>query len=397
MAHAPALPRPAARSEALAIERPARIPWYVWNYLAAAVSVTIGGIWDISWHVSIGRDTFWSPPHMLIYLCGVLGGLGSAALILGTTFNQSSPLRDASIRVWGFRGPLGAFVAAWGGVAMLVSAPFDDWWHNAYGLDVKVLSPPHVVLILGILAIKLGGLLLTLGAMNRADEAMRRKLLPIFLFLGALLARDLVGIFGLEYLQRPMMHSARYYLVVMMMFPIGHFAVARASGLRWGLTSLAVIGMAVSLLFLWILPLFPAEPKLGPVYRQITHFIPMGGFPMLILPACALCDWLWRRRRGWSDWRLAMLLGPVLLAALLAVQWPFADFLQSPAARNWFFGSHYLPFFVHPDSDLARFVFTPVETSAAQFWMRMAMAAAAAIVSVRLGLALGTWMKAIQR
>lgn len=397
MAHAPAIVRPGVSSDAPAQALPARIPWYVWNYLLAAISVTIGGIWDISWHVSIGRDTFWSPPHLLIYLCGVLGGLGSAILILQTTFDAGAPLREASIRVWGFRGPLGAFVAAWGGVAMLVSAPFDDWWHNAYGLDVKVLSPPHVVLILGILAIKLGGLLLTLGAMNRSGEALRRKLLPIFLFLGALLARDMVGIFGLEYLQRPMMHSARYYLIVMMMFPIGHFAVARASGMRWGLTATAAIGTAVALAFLWILPLFPAEPKLGPVYRQITHFIPMGGFPMLILPACVLCDWLWQRRRNWSDWRLAALLGPVLLVSLLAVQWPFADFLQSPAARNGFFGSHYLPFFTHPDSDAARFVFTPIETSAAQFWTRMAMALAAAILSLRLGLALGSWLQTIKR
>ena len=47
------------------------------------------------------------------------------------------------VRFWGFRAPLGAWVAIWGAFAMLTSAPFDDWWHNAYGLDVKVLSPPH--------------------------------------------------------------------------------------------------------------------------------------------------------------------------------------------------------------------------------------------------------------
>ena len=58
--------------------------------------------------------------------------------------------------MWGFYGPLGAFITAWGGVAMLVSAPFDDWWHNAYGLDVKILSPPHTVLAAGIIAIELG-------------------------------------------------------------------------------------------------------------------------------------------------------------------------------------------------------------------------------------------------
>ena len=29
---------------------------------------------------------------------------------------------------------------------MLTSAPFDNWWHDAYGLDVKIISPPHMFL-----------------------------------------------------------------------------------------------------------------------------------------------------------------------------------------------------------------------------------------------------------
>ena len=45
---------------------------------------------------------------------------------------------------------------------------------------------------------------------------------------------------------------------------------------------------AFGLAFLWILPLVPAEPKLGPVYRQVTHLIPWE-FPLLILiPALAI-------------------------------------------------------------------------------------------------------------
>jgi len=32
---------------------------------------------------------------------------------------------------------------------MLTSAPFDNWWHNAYGLDVKIVSLPHSILALG--------------------------------------------------------------------------------------------------------------------------------------------------------------------------------------------------------------------------------------------------------
>src|SRR6266566_6769677 len=50
----------------------AAVPWYVWSLFAAVVSVVIGGYWDISWHMSIGRDTFWTPAHMLIQFCGIL-------------------------------------------------------------------------------------------------------------------------------------------------------------------------------------------------------------------------------------------------------------------------------------------------------------------------------------
>src|SRR5262245_48017702 len=97
-----------------------RIPWYLWCSALAVTSAYLGGYWDIAWHRSIGRDTFWSPPHMAIYACGVLAGLSSAYLILTTTFDRDAPLRNVSVGIWGLKGPLGAFVLAWGGAAMIV-------------------------------------------------------------------------------------------------------------------------------------------------------------------------------------------------------------------------------------------------------------------------------------
>src|SRR5258708_23003577 len=131
-----------------------RIPWYLWGGALAVRSAYVGGSWDISWHRSIGRDTFWSAPHIAIYACGVLAGLSSAYLIFTATFGrvrraEDSVLRDTGVRIWGLSGPIGAFISAWGGMAMLVAAPFDDWWHSAYGLDVKIISPPHMVLAAG--------------------------------------------------------------------------------------------------------------------------------------------------------------------------------------------------------------------------------------------------------
>src|SRR5205809_7747322 len=105
------------------------IPWHVWVVLLAATSAIVGVMWDISWHRSIGRDTFWTPAHVAIYLCGVLAGISCGYLILSTTFNRSSALRPASVSIWGFRGPLGAFIVACAGLPPFAAAPLDDGPH----------------------------------------------------------------------------------------------------------------------------------------------------------------------------------------------------------------------------------------------------------------------------
>jgi hypothetical protein len=163
--------------------RAARVPWMVWTASIATVSAAIGGLWDISWHISVGRDTFWTPPHMLIQLCAVIGGLTSVYLIVRTTFFGSPAERQASVNVLGLRAPLGAFMCGWGALAMLTSAPFDNWWHEAYGLDVKVLSPPHTVLAVGAIAVIYGGFILIMAQLNRAGEELRGRLETVFLCL----------------------------------------------------------------------------------------------------------------------------------------------------------------------------------------------------------------------
>ena len=80
-----------------------------------------------------------------IYLGGVVAGLTCGWLALAHDVCRARPRSArAAVRFWGFRAPFGAWVCIWGAFAMLTSAPFDDWWHNAYGLDVKILSPPHI-------------------------------------------------------------------------------------------------------------------------------------------------------------------------------------------------------------------------------------------------------------
>src|SRR5512142_1661546 len=150
--------------------------WHAYAVVFGAVCVMVGVYWDISWHMSIGRDTFWTPAHLLIQAGGLTAGVSSGYVALETTFRGTDEERGASVGFWGFRAPLGAWICIWGCAAMLTSAPFDNWWHNAYGLDVKIVSPPHTVLAIGIFSIVVGALLLTLAQQNRATAELRRRL-----------------------------------------------------------------------------------------------------------------------------------------------------------------------------------------------------------------------------
>src|SRR5947209_3902078 len=137
--------------------------------------------------------------------------------------------------MWGFRGSLGAFVCAWGGVAMITSAPFDNWWHSAYGLDVKILSPPHTLLALGLTGIRFGTLLMILSEMNRASGEYRAKLSRVLLVASLFLLGMTVGM-AQELTHRFYMHGGFFYVVVMITAPIWMATVAWATDNRWAAT-----------------------------------------------------------------------------------------------------------------------------------------------------------------
>src|SRR6266853_6656206 len=270
------------------LSRAEAVPWLVWANVIASVCIATGLYWDISWHETIGRDSFWTPAHLLIQFGAVLGAFGSAWVIMRTTFGGDSEARRNSVNVLGFRAPLGAFIAAWGGGAMLTSAPFDNWWHEAYGLDVKIISPPHALLALGIAGIMWGGVIMILGQMNRAEGAQRRHLEGMLVTCGGfMVVLDMV--FKLEYTNRVLLHSAISYMVMSIGTLLLLEALARASGHRWARTIMTGVYSAFVLILMWVLPLFPAQPKLGPVYQNFTHMVPLP-FPMLLIVPAFFLD-----------------------------------------------------------------------------------------------------------
>ena len=389
-----AFPPHAAATEVPAIR--SQVPWYIWSSVLATTSTTVGLYWDISWHIGIGRDTFWTPAHLAIQFGAVVTGLSCAYLILHTTFAGNAAIRENSVKIWGLRGPLGAFIAAWGGFCMLTSAPFDNWWHESFGLDVMILSPPHVVLILGIFVMGFGGLVLTTSQMNLSMGDHRRKLDWMLLYSGSLLL-TLLLMLGLEYTgDQTLMHSAIYYRVLGMIAPVVLVGIARASGRRWAATTVAAIYTALWLAGNWIFPLFPAQAKLGPVFTPITHMIPLG-FPVLVLPGAMMLDLVFDRLTGHSDTWKAVFGGVGFLAASLAANWPFAYFMMSPYARNRIFAMNEFGYNMPPSDYHLAWTLRAYEKTRPEFWIGMLIALVATVLSARIGSLWGNWMRQVRR
>lgn len=133
---------------------------------AAALLATY---WDDSWHTDKGRDEFAIPPHLLLY-----GGVLLAALCVATWAWVA--WRRAGGGLHGVRVVLGEpalMLAGIGGVTTLASGPVDAAWHEAYGRDAVLWSPPHLTAVLGTLGLSVGLLAGLRGVSGRAARAAR--------------------------------------------------------------------------------------------------------------------------------------------------------------------------------------------------------------------------------
>ena len=368
--------------------------WLAYVVVLAAICVMVGVYWDISWHMSIGRDSFWTPAHLLIQSGGILAGLSSGIVALKCTFWPNERDIGTSVRLWGFRAPLGAWVCIWGCFAMVASAPFDNWWHDAYGLDVKIVSPPHTVLAMGIYAIMHGALLLSLANQNRAREGARTQFTVLYLIVGGLLIMNF-AIFLSEYSFRFLQHGSAFYRMSAVFYPFALVAIARGAKHRWPATIASTVFMGIMLALMWIIQQFPATPMLGPIYQNITHMVGMAWPVWLIVPGVGI-DMIRQRIGGrFPSIIEALILGSAFCVLFLAVQWPWASFMTlSPWARNGFFNADNFVYWAQPSyvershrfaSDGSHFVPAAVE------------AIMIATLSAWVGLGWGKWMTKVRR
>jgi hypothetical protein len=203
-----------------------------------------GGSWDITNHLLNKPETFFAPPHAVLYS-------GAASAVVGTVLVFSgSKSGGAGKMIW----PAKLVIV---GVVMLISAaPVDFAWHSAFGLD-GLLSPPHFVLVSGMVVGSAGAL---------AGLAQSAKRLPSVLIVIAILpiwlaASGIIDMFSLPFSETEYFnfnpHPTLGVAVATLAFPflisvclIGSSALA---GKRFGVLSMAgaafiIIGVLTSII-----------------------------------------------------------------------------------------------------------------------------------------------------
>jgi hypothetical protein len=150
--------------------------------------------------------------------------------------------------------------------------------------------------------------------------------------------------------------------------------------------------MAVNLAMLWILPLFPATPRLAPIYNAVHSFVPPPVPILLVVPALVID--LVVRRGPESDWARAALVGIGFVLVLVAVQWTVTKFLIGPNAENALFGAQRWSY----NNTIGPWRY--------EFWRikqdpltggGVVTAVAIGVASTRIGLWWGAWMARVRR
>jgi hypothetical protein len=357
---------------------------FIWALVLAGAAITVGLIWDLSWDMSFGRDSFWSPPHLAVNLGGALAA-GAAAWWAASATRRGDA---AAVGFGRLRMPLGAAVVLWGSGAMLASGALEIAWSRAYGMTFGAWTPPQVAFTIAVSAV-LAGILL--AAASRGARGPRLAA-PCAAGLALTFAALALSPYSLPNLQ----HGALFFLLASAVFPLLLAWTARAGVTRWAATLGAVIYTATVCVMVWVLPLVPARALIGPVFEKVDHMVPPR-FPLLLVVPALIFDRVvaGKRRSGGGDWPRAAVLGVAFAAAFILVQWNFAALLLQPASDDWFFagGGRHWPFYVDIGEERRQFW-------DAQGGLRAGSALGCAVVAIlasRVGLALGRFTRALER
>jgi hypothetical protein len=230
-------------------------------YLAISIGVALqisGSNWDIIWHGIGNVESFFTPPHSVIY-SGVALAIGSIilAIILFSVLEQKKG--SGSISPFYFLRPsiipFSLKLAVIGSLLQLTAGPFDFWWHNQFGFD-GLLSPPHSVLASGMLMVALGALIgiYTLKRDNNNNTLFFSKVcLAIAFAVFLMVAVGMVLMFTLPFSKGqyfdfnpdPLAAVAAASIVIPFLIGLCLFSAARVTSMPFIFTSITAIIMII--------------------------------------------------------------------------------------------------------------------------------------------------------
>src|SRR3989442_14173875 len=129
-----------------------RVPrWAIFAFALTGLLLQAFGLyWDIWRHVVVGRESFFTPPHLVLH-----AGFGSVALagIAGSIAGARAPRwAGPRARIVGLLVPIEFLLIGIGALFQALAFPWDEAWHRlvAEGLVTETFwSPPHVMAIAG--------------------------------------------------------------------------------------------------------------------------------------------------------------------------------------------------------------------------------------------------------
>src|SRR4051812_24096359 len=201
------------------------LPIVVCGFFAGALAATLGSYWDDAWHTNRGRDSFLIPPHLCIYAGVLVAGTALAAW-------AGWQVHTRGTRV--LREDRAVVLALLSVGVTLGAAPIDNFWHVSFGRDAVIWSPPHVLGILGLLALSVSLIVLV-------SSRDARWVGPVKAALGgsALTAATFLCV---EYETDVPQFSERYYLPVLTLVTLATFVLlGLANPGPWTATKAAVV------------------------------------------------------------------------------------------------------------------------------------------------------------
>lgn len=232
------------------------------NVLAISGFFAIAAIWwDGWWHVTLGRDSFFIPPHLVIY-----AGIGLFFLSALALYRQTRSK---------------TYLITFTGIAvMIVMAPVDQLWHKLFGAEnltspLIVWSPPHLIAILA----STFGLFSVLTAWIQVfDERDGLAFFRIALIAGAVLSMIHFLVFPL--LPFGWYHSVHIWGVVISSFAVISYLLFLVRNLPN--RGLATITVMIVLLFFSFKAISVASDVRIPSYAPLPQWL---HFFAMIIPA----------------------------------------------------------------------------------------------------------------